>query len=61
MYFTDLSQIQEELGSSKHAVRLYRNASRNLAELAKAKVLAESYVGKYHLFINKPLLGLLKE
>jgi Fic family protein len=39
----------------------YRTASRYLAELAKAKVLAESYVGKYHLFINKPLLGLLKE
>jgi type I restriction enzyme S subunit len=39
----------------------YRTASRYLVELAKAKVLAESYVGKYHLFINKPLLGLLKE
>ena len=38
----------------------YRTASRYLAELARAKVLAESYVGKYHLFINKPLLGLLK-
>jgi Fic family protein len=39
----------------------YRTASRYLAELAKSKVLSESYVGKYHLFINKPLLALLKE
>jgi Fic family protein len=39
----------------------YRTASRYLAELAKANVLAESYAGRYHLFINKPLLGLLKE
>lgn len=39
----------------------YRTASRYLAQLAKGKVLAESYVGKYHLFINKPLLTLLRE
>lgn len=38
----------------------YRTASRYLAELAKGKVLQESYVGKYHLFINKTLLNLLK-
>jgi len=38
----------------------YRTASRYLAELAKGKVLEESYAGKYHLFINKPLLALLK-
>lgn len=39
----------------------YRTASRYLAERAKGKVLQESYVGKYHLFINKPLLALLKQ
>ena len=39
----------------------YRTASRYLAELAKGKVLREHYVGKYHLFINKPLLDLLKK
>ena len=38
----------------------YMTASRYLAALAKGKVLQESYVGKYHLFINKPLLDLLK-
>lgn len=38
----------------------YRTASRYLAELAKGKILEERYVGKYHLFINKPLLALLK-
>ncbi len=38
----------------------YRTASRYLAELAKGKVLQESYAGKYHLFINKTLLNLLK-
>ena len=38
----------------------YRTASRYLAELAKGKVLHESYVGKYHLYANKPLLKLLK-
>ncbi len=38
----------------------YRTASRYLAELANGKILKESYVGKYHLFINKPLLDLLK-
>ena len=38
----------------------YRTASKYLAELIKGKVLQESYVGKYHLFINKPLLDLLK-
>lgn len=39
----------------------YRTASRYLAELAKGKVLQESYVGKYHLYANKPLLKLLKQ
>jgi len=39
----------------------YRTASRYLAELAKGKVLAESFVGKYHLYVNKPLLQLLRE
>ena len=38
----------------------YRTASRYLAELAKGKVLHESYVGKYHLYANRPLLKLLK-
>ncbi len=37
----------------------YRTASRYLAELTKAKVLEESYVGKYHLFLNRPLLELI--
>lgn len=39
----------------------YRTASRYLSELLKGKMLRESYVGKYHLFINKPLLDLLKK
>lgn len=39
----------------------YRTASRYLAELAKLKVLHESYVGKYHLYANRPLLKLLKQ
>ncbi len=39
----------------------YRTASKYLAELAKGKVLQESYMGKYHLFMNKPLLDLLKK
>ena len=39
----------------------YRTASRYLAELAKGKVLHESYVGKYHLFANKALLKILKQ
>ncbi|MFI5251703.1 MAG: Fic family protein [Bacteroidota bacterium] len=39
----------------------YRTASKYLSELVKAKVLKDSYVGKYHLFINKPLLDLLKK
>jgi Fic family protein len=39
----------------------YRTASRYLAELVKGKVLYESYVGKYHLYANKPLLKLLRE
>jgi len=38
----------------------YRTASRYLAELAKGRLLHESYVGKYHLYANKPLLKLLK-
>lgn len=39
----------------------YRTASRYLAELAKGKVLHESYVRRYHLYANKPLLKLLKQ
>jgi hypothetical protein len=39
----------------------YRTASRYLAELAKDNVLKESYVGKYHLYANTPLLKLLKQ
>jgi Fic family protein len=38
----------------------YRTASRYLVELARGRVLHESYVGKYHLYANKPLLNLLK-
>lgn len=37
----------------------YRTASRYLAELTKGKFLEESYVGKYHLFLNRPLLELI--
>ena len=39
----------------------YRTASRYLAELVRGKVVGEQFVGKYHLFINKPLLALLKK
>jgi Fic family protein len=39
----------------------YRTASRYLAELAKGKVLHDSYVGKYHLYANRALLKLLRE
>ena len=39
----------------------YRTASRYLAELAQGKVLHESYVGKYHLYANRPLLKLLSQ
>jgi Fic family protein len=39
----------------------YRTASRYLAQLAKGKVLHESYVGKYHLYANKALLKILKQ
>lgn len=39
----------------------YRTASRYLSELAKGKVLHESYLGKYHLYANKQLLKLLKQ
>jgi len=38
----------------------YRTASRYLVELASGNVLKESYVGKYHLYANMPLLKLLK-
>jgi Fic family protein len=38
----------------------YRTASKYLAELAKSKFLKESYIGKYHLYINKQLLDLLR-
>ncbi|MEK9136261.1 MAG: hypothetical protein AAB393_03995 [Bacteroidota bacterium] len=38
----------------------YRTASRYVAEVAKGNVLHESYVGKYHLYANKPLLKLLR-
>ena len=37
----------------------YRTASRYLAELTKGKLLEESFVGKYHLYMNKPLLELI--
>jgi Fic family protein len=39
----------------------YRTASRYLVELGKGKVLNESFVGKYHLYANRPLLKLLKQ
>ncbi len=39
----------------------YRTASRYLAELCSHKILRESIVGKYHLYINKPVLDLLRE
>jgi len=38
----------------------YRTASRYLTALAKGKQLEEHRAGKYHLFINKPLLALLR-
>ena len=38
----------------------YRTASRYLAELAHGAVLTQSYVGKYHIYANRPLLKLLK-
>jgi len=38
----------------------YRTASRYLVALEKSKILQESFVGKYHLFVNKPLLDLLQ-
>jgi hypothetical protein len=39
----------------------YRTARRYLAVLAKGKVLREEFLGKYHLYINKLLLELLKK
>lgn len=39
----------------------YRTASRYLAELARGKVLGESYVGKYHLYTNRSLLKILRQ
>lgn len=39
----------------------YTTASRYLTTLAKGKILAEAEVGKYHLFVNKKLLELLKK
>ncbi len=39
----------------------YRTASRYLAELRKDNTLGESIVGKYHLYLNKPLLNLLRK
>lgn len=39
----------------------YKTASVYLTELVKAKMLQEKYVGRYHLFINKPLLNILKK
>lgn len=39
----------------------YLRASRYVAEPAKGNVLHESYVGKYHLYANEPLLKLLKQ
>lgn len=38
----------------------YRTASRYLNELVKGRILRDSRIGKYHLFINKPLLDLLR-
>ncbi len=38
----------------------YRTASRYLSELAKGKILIDSYVGKYHLYANVALLKILK-
>jgi Fic family protein len=38
----------------------YTTASRYLKELAKGKVLEDSIVGKYHLYLNQPLLRILK-
>ncbi|MBI5214344.1 MAG: Fic family protein [Ignavibacteriae bacterium] len=38
----------------------YRTASRYLNELVQAKILRESFVGKYHLYVNTSLLDLLK-
>lgn len=38
----------------------YTTASRYLTTLAKGKILVEAQVGKYHLFVNKKLLELLK-
>jgi Fic family protein len=37
----------------------YRTASRYLAELAKGGFLEDSYVGKHHLYMNRPLLELI--
>lgn len=39
----------------------YTTASRYLSTLAGAKILGEAVVGKYHFFVNKKLLGLLKK
>lgn len=39
----------------------YTTASRYLSTLAGAKVLGEAVVGKYHFFVNKKLLDLLKK
>jgi Fic family protein len=39
----------------------YRTASRYLAELRKDGTLEERRAGKYHLYVNKPLLTLLKK
>lgn len=38
----------------------YRTASRYLVKLSKGKELQERFVGKYHFFINKRLIDLLK-
>jgi Fic family protein len=38
----------------------YRTASKYLVELAKSDILKEGFVGKYHLYANRPLLKLLK-
>ncbi len=39
----------------------YRTASKYLATLVKGRVLEDTYVGKYHFFINTSLLELLKK
>jgi Fic family protein len=48
-------RLAKELGSH------YTTTSRYLAQLSKAGVLQEAKMGKYHLFINKDLISLMKK